>query len=206
MPAHLNIPLSALAFDPFCRRIVYFFPSHVLVGCIGGIGAFIVVTSLEVTTNTTFSFTATGIDECVVKNMHLLAPVIGFEVVLRLLMRMTEKDGKPQYPLLGPIYYCCITPVFYAMLHGLGVAVGTAEEAGYFFPPLTSSGSVFNAHLFDIFTEIHPSSICWKAVLKSIPTMISLTAFSLIHVPINVSIHLQPSLSLNDSESDCVAS
>jgi len=45
-------------------RVVYFFPSHVLVGCIGGIGLFIIVTSMEVSTNSTFSFTARGIDEC----------------------------------------------------------------------------------------------------------------------------------------------
>ena len=33
-------------------RVLYFFPKHVLVGCIGGIGLFIVVTALEVSTNT----------------------------------------------------------------------------------------------------------------------------------------------------------
>mmetsp|Transcript_11540 Transcript_11540/g.24610 ORF Transcript_11540/g.24610 Transcript_11540/m.24610 type:complete len:953 (-) Transcript_11540:198-3056(-) len=167
-------------------RIVYFFPSHVLVGCIGGIGAFIIVTSLEVTTNTAFSFTEAGFNECIVQNFHLLIPVIVFELVLRLLMQMTKKNGEPQYPLLGPIYYCFITPVFYIVLWGLGITMGSAEEAGYFFPPLSSTGSVFNDELFDIFTEVHFNTISWKAVIKSIPTMISLTAFSLIHVPINI--------------------
>ena len=167
-------------------RIVYFFPSHVLVGCIGGIGAFIVVTSLEVTTNATFSFTAAGFNECIVQNIHLLGPVIAFELVLRLLLRLTEKNGEAQYPLLGPIYYCCIAPVFYAVLWGVGISVDSAEEAGYFFPPLSSTGSVFNEDLFDIFTEVHLNTISWKAVIKSIPTMISLAAFSLIHVPINI--------------------
>merc|ERR1719491_101591 len=55
-------------------RIVYFFPSHVLVGCIGGIGAFICITSLEVSTNRTFTFSAEEFDKCVVQNFHLLAP------------------------------------------------------------------------------------------------------------------------------------
>ncbi|KAL9185027.1 hypothetical protein ACHAXT_002804 [Thalassiosira profunda] len=167
-------------------KIVYYFPSHVLVGCIGGIGAFIAKTSLEVTTNTTFSFTAEGFNETIVQHFHLLAPVIGFEVVLRLLMRLTEKNGEPRYPLLGPIYYCFITPVFYAMMWVFGISMDRAMEAGYFFPPLSSSGSMFSAVLFDIFTEIHPSMISWKAVGKAIPTMVSLTAFSLIHVPINI--------------------
>jgi len=167
-------------------RVVYFFPSHVLVGCIGGIGLFIIVTSMEVSTNSTFSFTAQGFDECILQNLNLLAPVILFELVLRLLMHLTSKNGEQKYPLLGPIYYCFITPVFYAMLWMTNTSVQSAEERGYFFPPLSSSGSVFNEDLYDIFTEIKPSYISWNAVIKSIPTMISLTAFSLIHVPINI--------------------
>lgn len=167
-------------------RIVYFFPSHVLVGCIGGIGAFIIITGLEVTTNTTCSLTVDGLNECIVQNFHLLWPVIAFESFLRLLMRMTEKNGDARYPLLCPIYYCCITPLFYLVLGWVGMTVETAEKNGYFFPPLSTSGSAFNSDLFNIFTEVNPYLISWRAVIKSIPTMISLTAFSLIHVPINI--------------------
>jgi hypothetical protein len=60
-------------------RVLYFFPKQVLVGCIGGIGLFIVITALEVSTNATFSFTADCIDGCVVRNFHLLLPVLAFE-------------------------------------------------------------------------------------------------------------------------------
>ncbi|KAL7544731.1 hypothetical protein ACHAWF_008091, partial [Thalassiosira exigua] len=167
-------------------RVVYFFPSHVLVGCIGGIGAFIVRTSVEVTTNATFSFTVEGFRRCVLDNLHLLAPVVGFEVALRTLMKVTEVNGEAQYPLLGPIYYCLITPAFYAGLWAAGATVGSAEEAGYFFPPIGSSGSVIDASLFDIFREVRPAGISWTAVAKALPTMVGLTAFSLIHVPINI--------------------
>lgn len=167
-------------------RILYFFPKHVLVGCIGGIGLFIVVTALEVSTNTTFTFTAEGVNECIIQKFQLLLPVFAFEVILRLLTRLTMKDGVAQYPLLGPIYYCFITPVFYAVLLGAGISLKSAEEGGYFFPPLISSGSVFDKDLLRIFTEVNFSMISWTAVVKSIPTILGLTAFSLIHVPINI--------------------
>ena len=155
-------------------------------GCIGGIGLFIVVTALEVSTNTTFSFDAEGIDACIVQNFYLLLPVLAFEVVLRLLMRLTMENGVSRYPLLGPIYYCCITPAFYAVLLGTGISLKSAEQGGYFFPPFISSGSVFNRDLFRIFTEVDPSMISWKAVVKCIPTILGLTAFSMLHVPINI--------------------
>ena len=118
-------------------RVLYFFPKHVLVGCIGGIGLFIVVTALEVSTNTAFSLDAGGIDACIVRNFRLLLPVHAFEVVLQLLMRLTtSRDGVDRYPLLGPIYYCCITPAFYAVLLGASISPKSAEMGGYFFPPI----------------------------------------------------------------------
>jgi len=170
-------------------RVVYFFPTHVLMGCIGGIGAFIVVTCLEVTTDTEFSFTSQGFDECILQHLHLLAPVVGFEVVLRVIGRFVK------YPLLGPIYFCFITPVLYAILWALDIPMERAVEAGYFFPPLnssssfssgSSSSSVFETDLFDIFTQVHFDDISWTAVGKAAPTMISLAVFSLFHVPINI--------------------
>ena len=101
-------------------------------------------------------------------------------------MRLTMENGVSRYPLLGPIYYCCITPAFYAVLLGTGISLKSAEEGGYFFPPFISSGSVFNRDLFRIFTEVDPSMISWKAVVKCIPTILGLTAFSMLHVPINI--------------------
>ncbi|KAL3786183.1 hypothetical protein HJC23_001259 [Cyclotella cryptica] len=163
-------------------RVVYFFPSHVLVGCIGGIGAFIITTSLEVSTNTTFHFTMEGIRNCILQQFYLLAPVLAFEVLLRTLMHVTDH----RYPLLAPIYYCAITPVFYLMLWGFDLDFDAAEQAGYFFPPLSASGSVLNKELFQIFNIIDLRTVSWTAVIKSVPTMVSLTAFSLIHVPINI--------------------
>lgn len=159
-------------------KIVYFFPSHVLVGCIGGIGVFIITTALEVSTNATFHFTMEGIENCIIKHFHLLLPVIMFELLLRLLMYATMQ----KYPLLTPIYYCLITPAFYLMLWGFDVGYD-----GYFFPPLaSSSGSVVSQDLLDMFKVIDMTTISYRAVVRSLPTILSLTAFSLIHVPINI--------------------
>lgn len=167
-------------------RILYFFPKHVLVGCIGGIGLFIIITSVEVTTSTTLTFTVHGMYDTLILHFALLAPVLVFEVILRLLMHFTTKNGIPKCPLLGPIYYCCITPIFYIALHYCGISPNDAEKAGYFFPPFISSGSVYNKELFNIFTSINIALISWKSVIKCIPTVLGLAAFSLIHVPINI--------------------
>eukprot|EP00956_Cyclotella_meneghiniana_P016751 scaffold26695_cov71-Cyclotella_meneghiniana.AAC.12 len=120
----------------------------------------VIVGALEVSTSVTFHFTAEGAKHCVVDHFHLLAPVLAFEIVLRMLLHATDY----KYPLLAPTYYCAITPLFYLMLWTLNFDFDAASNAGIIDLP----------------------SISWVAVVKSVPTMVSLTAFSLIHVPINI--------------------
>lgn len=170
-------------------KVLYFFPAHVLVGCIGGIGVFIAKTGLEVTANASL-----GVG--FVKKIHLLLVVFGFEVGLRGLNHLTkDSSGTSRYPLLSPIYFCLITPVFYLGIWASGLSVETAFSEGYFFPPLDESGAggvdsflspLWSESTWAIFRVVDFTSISWAAVLESIPTMLALVLFSLIHVPINI--------------------
>lgn len=176
------------AFD--LGRVCYFFPTHVLVGCIGGIGVFIVISSIEVTNNVSFSWDMNGV-HAIIDNMHLFGVVLLFEATLRLLAWKT----KGRIPLLAPIYFCSIPFVFYALLWLLRVDTEDAIEAGYFFdsPPQEEGSSsqglfdkMFDHHTFDLLRVVDFRTISWTAVYQSIGTMIALSAFSLIHVPVNI--------------------
>jgi SulP family sulfate permease len=68
-----------------CRILVCYY-EQVLVGCIGGIGVFIAKTGLEVTLNDAFSIDA------ITNKWHLLVVVFFFEVVLRIMERITKDD------------------------------------------------------------------------------------------------------------------
>lgn len=164
-------------------KIVYFFPNHVLVGCIGGIGVFMVFTAIEVTTNTTFTLDMDGL-ESLVENFRLLWVVLAFEVTLRFLTWATEdKDGRPKFQLLSPVFYILITPIFYLGLVVAGISIDQARDMGYFFPATDSAGdsgtgsSFTDPHLWDIFHVIDFSTISWMAVLECTGTMIALAAF-----------------------------
>mmetsp|Transcript_40051 Transcript_40051/g.96643 ORF Transcript_40051/g.96643 Transcript_40051/m.96643 type:complete len:1036 (-) Transcript_40051:38-3145(-) len=175
-------------------RIVYFFPNHVLVGCIGGIGVFILITAIEVTNNETFTFDWDGLVGFA-DHFHLFAVVLFFELFLRLLMYKTQDaDGVAKYPYLSPVYFCCITPAFYLGLRLLGISMDQATEMGYFFPTTVEAGATdttttswwHDDNLWDIFQVIDLSTVSWSAVFHSTGTMVALAAFSLIHVPINI--------------------
>jgi sulfate permease, SulP family len=176
--------------------IVYFFPMHVLVGCIGGIGLYIARTGLEVTMDVAFSFTS------FFEHWDLLRVTIFFEVILRILERVTlDSDGKPRYALLSPIYFCSITPIFYLGLLVLQVPVQDARDGGFLFPAIetaatgtyttTNEGGLWENILSDegiwyIWKFLDIRVVSFGAILESVPTLVALTLFSLIHVPINI--------------------
>ena len=179
-------------------RVIYFFPTHVLVGCIAGIGLFIVKTGVEVTINNSLS------GDNLMESMHLFSVVLAFEVLLRILEKINlDQKGKTRFALLSPIYFCMITPAFYGVLRLIRVSVDDAMNMGYFFPSLEGSSdnvttetasslmdvfkkSIFKDDLMDMWRVIDFTNISWPAVVDSIPTLIALSLFSLIHVPINI--------------------
>jgi sulfate permease, SulP family len=133
----------------------------------------------------------------VIEKFHLLTVVLVFELVLRILERTTrDSNGHARYPLLSPIYFCSITPMFYAALWIFNVNLNDAMEAGYFFPILTVQnaqnqwtkqiGSIFNEHLLDMWNVINLPTVSMTAIFDAIPTMTALILFSLIQVPINI--------------------
>lgn len=157
---------------------------------VGGIGIFIAKTGLEVTANTSFSFTINGWNAFVEK-FHLLAGVFAFEAGLRIISHLTRDEaGQSKYPLLSPIYFCGIPPFFYICDSLWTLASGTGLGTEYFFPPLTDSSdgisSFWGDDVWEIFQMVDIRHISWIAVVRSIPTMIALVMFSLIHVPINI--------------------
>lgn len=159
-------------------RVVYFFPNHVLVGCIGGIGVFIIISSIEVTNNVSFTWDLNGFHE-IVDNLHLFGVVLLFELTLRILSRIL----KGRVPLLAPIYFCSIPFVFYGALWLLEVDAETAKDTGYFFasPPQEDNAAeqslwdrAFDKHTFDLLHVVDFRTISWTAVLESTGTMIAL--------------------------------
>jgi hypothetical protein len=117
-----------------CGKVVYFFPTHVLIGLIGGIGVLIGKTGIEVTIADTLTFGS------LVQQWRLWIVVAGLEVLLRFLEYVTtDSTGKPRFSLLSPIFFCTITPLFYAVLWIFHVPMSEANDAGYFFPSLDNS-------------------------------------------------------------------
>lgn len=162
---------------------VYFFPKHIIVGCIGGIGIFIFQTGMEVASNVPWKWSIENLElYCTDKVVSLWLLAVFFEIVLRILQKTFK-----HLAFLPPFYFISIPPVFYGCLYLMGIPVATAHEHGWFFE---RGPAVQNPFL--IWQLMDLRTVQWSVVGQSIPTIIALTIFSLMHVPINI-----PSLSLS---------
>ena len=172
------------------------------VGLIGGIGVFIVYVAIEVAINQDFALSMSGFI-ALFTNFHLFTPVIFFELLLRFCIYLStdKKTGTPRFALLAPTFYCLIPPLFFLGLWSSGISFKEAQEDGYFFPSVAENSdndeqshnlwtfivdSFADPHLFDIWRVLDIRHFSLSVLIKSIPTMVGMTLFSLIHVPIYV--------------------
>jgi len=181
---------------------VYFFPKHVIIGCIGGIGIFLATTSLEVASNIPWEWSR----EEILKYFHpeaipLWLTSVAYEIVLQIILKATGNN------LITPFYFISIPVTFYLILVILRVDLEAQWVCNWYFPaPAAATGSFLMWELLD-FTRVS-----WLAIAEMVPTMISLAIFrytlrpapisclilifslcySLMHVPINI-----PSLSIS---------
>lgn len=168
-----------------CRLGVFigFFPRHILVGCIGGVGVFLLETGFEVAGRLEgdkgFQYNLDTLER-LFQSWHIIA-LWGTPLVLAIILRIVTT--KIHHPLVMPTYFIAITPIFYL------IAVGILDKS---VPHLQSTGWVFDigqaskAPFYQYLGYFDFSQTSWRALWKTMPTMISLTFFSVLHVPLNV--------------------
>lgn len=170
---------------------VYFIPRHVIIGCIGGVGIFVTKSGFEVSTGIPWEW---GMDSFNAYSMPSNLQLWGVALFLVLLLRVLLRIGMRRYSLFPPCYFVSIAPFFYCILALLpgdfSTSLTKARECGWFFS--REESVPFTTAL----TVIDLSVVRWDVVFESMPTVLALTAFSIMHVPINV-----PSLGTSTSSS-----
>ncbi|KAJ3254399.1 hypothetical protein HK103_007193 [Boothiomyces macroporosus] len=164
--------------------VIHFFPRHILVGCIGGIGLFLILTGIEVTAH--------------------VPPVINFEYFVEIFKlsnftlwgsRFTQTDYSfaaalvlkllqhfVEHPMLVPVFYAVIPLLFYIVVFSIGMPLDELRKLGWLF----NFESANDAPFYIFWTFFDFKQVKWSAVVATIPTQLALTFFGILHVPINV--------------------
>lgn len=159
--------------------LVGFFPRHILVGCIGGVGWFLIVTGLEVSSRIngnieynldTLLFMFQGI------TLLKWTLPLGLAVLLVFVQKFTH------HPLLVPSYFIAVFAIFHLTVLCIpGLSFQDVRDSGWLFQGPTSSEPWWHFYtLYDF------KSVDYIALIRTIPAMFALTFFGILHVPINV--------------------
>lgn len=156
-------------------NLVYLFPKHIIVGAVGGIGAFVMQSGLENATGRGFNWSwvaIKGLLDLEIRWLWITAALLAI-----LLWILTHRIKSPLFP---PLYFVSIPPLFYLGLCISGISMESAREHGWFFSRAPEMP------FYTLWEQYDVSLIAWHVIPKQLGTIIGLTFFSLMHVPINI--------------------
>jgi len=187
--------------------VVGFIPRHILIGCIGGVGFFLIVTGFEVSARMDGSVEY-DLDTLRRLMSHDTLPLWVVPFALAIILFVSQSTIKSKYFL--PIYILTIPAIFYLFVFALDeLEVDNLRSLGWIFegPPagepwwyfytLYSKLNTWTGFALTFYADKKPEFklVRWDAVAETIPAMLALTFFGILHVPINV-----PALALNTGE------
>lgn len=172
-----------------CRigELIGFFPRHILIGCIGGVGFFLVATGVEVSArlegNLEYSF------ETLRKLFHSdTVPLWIIPLVLAVVLRFVKRRVKSNFLVGG--YFIIVAVIFYLVKVARGLGIERLREKGWVFDAPAAENPWY--HFYTLYSF---GAVNWAALLQTIPAMFALTFFGVLHVPINV-----PALGISTGE------
>ena len=139
-------------------NLIQFFPRHILIGCIGGIGLFLLATGIEVTAEIKPTLSIEVI-------RSLFAPsafkIWGSCVAAALCLKGLQTFLS--HPLLVPIFYMTVPCIFYMAAFLLGASVQELRADGWLFDIPTHNGQV--SPFWEFWTYYNFPFVNWSAVM-----------------------------------------
>ncbi|KAG8742408.1 hypothetical protein FRC10_001542 [Ceratobasidium sp. 414] len=169
--------------------IIGFFPRHILVGCIGGVGVFLIETGFEVSAGINdeegFQYNLATFRKYFMDahNLSLWVPALALAILLRVITHRVH------HQLVFPAYFIAIGIAFYIVVAVIGVDVDTLRNAGWVFDVGGSSEPWY--HFYTKFGKspylwIDFGKTSWSAIWAGVPTQLALLFFNILHPPLNV--------------------
>ncbi|KAH3678355.1 hypothetical protein WICPIJ_008845 [Wickerhamomyces pijperi] len=160
-------------------ELVGYFPRHILVGCIGGVGYFLIITGIEISGGTgPLTYTLEYFWKLLELNTFCkISLAVAVTVALLLIqLRLTNS-------LVLPSFYIGVLVLFHFIIIVMpSLTLEDARKAGYLFD--TSANS--NESWYEFYKLYRLNIVDWWLVVKQVPTILALTFFGILHVPINV--------------------
>ncbi|KAH6853639.1 sulfate transporter family-domain-containing protein [Chaetomium sp. MPI-CAGE-AT-0009] len=168
--------------------LVGFIPRHILIGCIGGVGWFLIATGFEVTARMDGNL---NYDLDTLRHLMQADTVPLWIIPLTLAVILFYGQSRIRSKYFLPLYILAIPAAFYALAGAMNVLnPDHLRDGGWVF-----TGPPADEPWWHFYTLYKLDQVHWGAIAQCIPAMLALTFFGILHVPINV-----PALALNTGE------
>lgn len=161
--------------------LIGFFPRHILVGSIGGVGVFLLETGLEITVglnNDGFRYTW-GTFSYLFTNARIFCqwfPALGLAAILKILTHFNS------HPMITPIFFIAIPIMFYIIVLSADIPLDKLRKLNWLF----DVGEGAQVPWYRFYSYFDFKAVSWKALLQTLPTQLALVFFGILHVPLNV--------------------
>ncbi|KAJ4296447.1 hypothetical protein N0V90_006492 [Kalmusia sp. IMI 367209] len=160
-------------------NLVSFFPQHILIGCIGGVGFFLVMTGVEVSARLEGNLNY-DLDTLHKLFSHDTVYLWVLPLALSLIIMGLERRFKS--PFLLPGFFIVVFATFYIVVKAiLKLDLEVLRDSGWIFEKPEAGVPFYRFYSYFRFSQIDGA-----ALASTIPTMFALSFFGIIHVPINV--------------------
>jgi SulP family sulfate permease len=161
-------------------NIMSFFPRHILIGCIGGIGLFLVQTGIEIITGYSFELGFTYI-----KNIFTTPTLPIWLISITLAFGLSIVHTKIHHPLLVPTFFITLPVIFYLIVWIGGFNLDELREQGWLFNLISDDGHN-DVPFYTFWTYFDFKATQWSVIPYTLSTIFALVFFGILHVPINV--------------------
>ncbi|KAG6902693.1 hypothetical protein C0995_012833 [Termitomyces sp. Mi166 len=163
------------------------FPRHILVGCVGGIGAFLLRTGLTVSMRIDDDADWRMLERMVLDTRSFA--LWGVPLVLAVLLRVVT--SRWSHPSIMPIYFLIIPVLFYIVVSALGTDLSDLRKAGWIFDMGTQESEAW----YKVYSYWDFRAIRYGVLWDTLPTQFGLLFFNILHPSLNI-----PALSISLNE------
>jgi MFS superfamily sulfate permease-like transporter len=163
--------------------VLSFFPRHILIGCIAGVGFFLFLTGFTLSLQQEVPDLAFLFQ---LENLKLWGTSFGIAIFLLVV------SLKLKHRLLVPLFYTFLPVVFYIFAFLFGSSIDELRDGGWLFK---FDGQESTVSPIEYWTYFDFPEVNIQAIIVCLPTIISLSFFGLLHVPINL-----PALSISSGQ------
>ncbi|KAJ3746096.1 sulfate transporter family-domain-containing protein [Lentinula detonsa] len=166
--------------------LIGFFPRHILVGCIGGVGAFLIETGLTVSMripDDDFNIDLETLRFMFLEPQNLALWTI--PLALAILLRLITSRWSHQ--LIFPVYFVVIPVFFYVIVAAARCDLDELREDGWLFDiPGGINGQSESWWKFYTYFDSDRNLIHLGPLWATLPTQFALLFFNILHPPLNV--------------------